>query len=359
MSKVYASGKVFHFPGKLGDMLAGRLTAPIHVRLKPTNRCTHRCWYCCYRNPDLFLSERMNERDEIPRAKMQEIVGDLAAMGVRAVTFSGGGEPLCYPHILEAVRGLLDGGVKVAMLTHGGLLEGEAAELLAGGATWVRVSMDAADRETYARLRGVRPEEFDRVCGNVARFAATAGRRCVLGINLIVTRETSGGVLAFLRMAKALGADHVKVSGAVVSTKAAENAAYLGPFFAEVKSQIAEAVAALAGKTFGIVDKFHLPGGTEESFEPTYARCPFAQCLTVIAADQNVYTCQDKAYTTSGLLGSIRGCSFREFWSSDAVRRRLVELNPSVECRHHCVANGKTLTLLDYLEADQDHVDFV
>jgi hypothetical protein len=82
-------------------------------------------------------------------------------------------------------------------------------------------------------------------------------------------------------------------------------------------------------------------------------------CLTVIGADLNVYTCQDKAYTTGGLLGSIKGRSFRDLWLGDELRQRLRALDPAKDCRHHCVAHGKNLMLLDYLSADEEHLDFV
>jgi len=359
MNELYNNAKIFHFRDKLASLATGRLTSPIHIRLKPTNRCNHRCGYCCYRNKSLFLSELMHERDEIPHEKMEEIIADLGRMGVKAVTFSGGGEPLCYPHIVESIRGLLAQRVKVALLTNGALLAGDVAELLAEHGAWVRVSMDAADPESYARARGVGPREFARVCENVRRFAGTPARKCVLGLNLIVTRENSGSVRAFLEQAKDMGADHVKVSGAVVSTRPDENTAYLAPFFEAVKQQIREAAARLSDARFSVVDKFHMPVSALEAYERAYTRCPFAQCLAVIAADQNVYTCQDKAYTRSGLLGSIRTCSFRELWNSERLHRRLFALDPSRECRHHCVAHAKNLALLDYMEADAEHLDFV
>ena len=359
MARQYSDTKIFHFHEKLTDMAAGRLSAPIHVRLKPTNRCNHRCGYCCYRNPDLYLSERMNERDEIPQEKMREIVEDLVAMGVRAVTFTGGGEPLCYPHVVEAIEGLVDGGVKVAMLTNGGLLKGPAAEVLGGRATWLRVSMDAANGADYARARGVSDGEFDNVCDNIRRFAVDRSRRCVLGVNFIVTAENQGDTLQFLEMMKQLGVDHVKVSGVVVSTSPKGSAEYLMPFYESVKDQVARGAASLDDETFLVIDKFHLPDSTQEGFERHYTWCPFAQCLTVIAADLNVYTCQDKAYTTSGLLGSITDRRFKEAWFSDDLRQKLLDLNPSVQCRHHCVAHGKNLSLLDFLEADEDHLAFV
>lgn len=359
MKNVYSPGKIFHFPDKLADLRAGRVTPPIHVRLKPTNRCNHRCGYCCYRSGKLFLSEKMDERDEIPPAKMAELIEDFAAMGVKAVTFTGGGEPLCCRHILQAFGGLFEAGIKVALLTNGSLLAGEAAELLAARAVWVRASMDAADRDAYARARGVKPAEFDTVCDNLRRFAATPGRRCVLGVNLIVTAENSPGVFSFLRMARDLGVDHVKVSCAVVATDPAENAAYMAPFYEDVKAQVARGASELAGPAFGVIDKFHLPDSDAEGFRRNYTWCPFAQCLTVVAADQNVYTCQDKAYTSAGLLGSIRDRRFRDFWASPELRDRLAALDPSRHCRHHCVAHGKNLSLLEFFDADDDHLDFV
>lgn len=47
-----------------------------------------------YPASQLQLGEGMDIRDKIPEKKMFEITEDLAAVGVEAVTFSGGGEPL-------------------------------------------------------------------------------------------------------------------------------------------------------------------------------------------------------------------------------------------------------------------------
>lgn len=359
MHNVYSSAKIFHFPERLRAIAAGAFPPPIHVRLKPTNRCNHRCAYCAFRNPKLYLSEGMREADEIPPAKLREIITDLVSMDVHAVTFSGGGEPLGHPAFGESVRQLLDGGIKVAVLTNGSRLRGATAELLARGATWVRVSIDAADRDTYARVRSVEPDEFDRVCANVRSFAQFPGRTCVLGMNFIVTRENSAQVFDFLRQAKDMGVDHVKVSEAVVSTIPDTNRRYVDSFYESVKEQLRRAGDSLADERFGIVDKVLLPDAGTESFERTYTWCPMARCLTVIAADQNVYTCQDKAYTASGLLGSIRGRRFVDLWQGEALRKRLREIDPCRECRHHCVAHGKNLALVDYFDADQGHLDFV
>ena len=88
---IYSSLKAMHYHGSLDAMQAGDLPPPVHVRIKPTNVCNHACYFCAYRTDDVSLGEDMVVRDRIPKAKMAEIVDDLLAMGVKAVTFSGGG----------------------------------------------------------------------------------------------------------------------------------------------------------------------------------------------------------------------------------------------------------------------------
>lgn len=362
MSDKYTASKIFHFDSKLKELALKKLTPPIHIRLKPTNRCNHRCHYCCYRNNALFLGELMNETDEIPADKMKQIIADIVGMGVKAVTFSGGGEPLLYSGFSQAVEELANGNVKTAVLTNGSLLKGRAAKVLGDNATWVRVSMDAANKDDYAAARSIKKDAFGEVCENIEQFAKIKRAGCELGINFIVTQKNHKEVFEFLKMMKELGADHVKISEAVVSVEQDKNLEYVAHFRESVKEQIAKGRDLLTEDRFVIIDKIlHRPGSSEggNNYEKGYSQCLFAQCLTVIGADLNVYTCQDKAYTKSGLLGSIQDCSFSEFWSASLTKEKLVNLNPKLICNHHCVAHEKNLALLDYLGTDPDHLEFV
>ena len=359
MSRLYTNTKIFHFHEKLEDMKAGRISVPLHIRIKPTNRCNHRCAYCCYRNPDLYLSELMDEGDEIPQAKMHQLIADLAEMGVRAVTFSGGGEPLCYPHIVEAFEALLLAGIQVAMLSNGSLLKGPAAKVLAQGATWVRISMEGTDSDSYAGFRGVGDREFDRICENIRTFARDKRGDCELGINLVVLQENHRDVFSFLKRMKDLGADHVKISECIVSTSLEENRKYTAPILPAVREQIEQAMDCLVDEQFNVIDRIGEELHSCDSYCKPYTWCPFIQYLTVIGADGNVYACQDKAYARSGMLGSIRDGSFRDLWFSDELKGRLIGLDPREACNHHCVQHQKNLMILDYLAADAAHLAFV
>ena len=112
MGILYTRMKIFHFRDKLESLPreSGLTLAPLHIRIKPTNRCNHSCSYCAYRAEELQLGRDMKLQDFIPREKMLEIVDDIAAMGVKAVTFSGGGDPFCpqvFKKSLLAIRPLL------------------------------------------------------------------------------------------------------------------------------------------------------------------------------------------------------------------------------------------------------------
>jgi hypothetical protein len=95
------------------------------------------------------------------------------------------------------------------------------------------------------------------------------------------------------------------------------------------------------------------------NFDKEYEFCPMASMLTVIGADSNIYTCQDKAYTELGRLGSIKDVSFKDFWFSENNVERLLDFNPKKECSHHCVANTKNIMLNEYLSIDQNHISFI
>lgn len=354
MAILYSNQKFLQFPEHLKALREGRVVAPVHIRIKPTNRCNHNCWFCAYRVDNLQLGQDMDEKDEIPEAKMMEIVDDIVAMGVRAVTFSGGGEPTIYKPLPQVIERLAAGGVRVAALTNGSNLKGRVADAFAAHGTWVRVSVDAWADAPFSKSRGVPDGAFSKLMDNIRAFTARKSR-CVLGVSYIVTKDNCHHIAELCAMMKDAGANHVKVAGAVVDNDIAGNNAYHREITALVREQIARAKA-LEDGTFTVLDHYH---DLEERFEKAYRTCPFLTYLTVIGADQKVYTCQDKAYTALGTLGDIRHRRFKDFWFSEENRARVFGFDPSLACKHHCVTHAKNLAVLEALAIDPEHGLFV
>ena len=354
MDDVYSKLKFLRFRDQLEALENGHVAPPVHVRIKPMNPCDHDCWYCAYHDENLQLGNLMEYKDRLPREKMMEIAAALAEMGVKAVTFSGGGEPLIYPHIAEAVNRLGKSGIKLATLTNGSHLHEDIAEAFARYGTWVRVSIDGWDAESYAKIRKVKLTEFDMVINNMRNFA-NLNSSCVLGINYVIDNQNYGHVLEFAKLMKDAGVNHMKIMGVLVSNEGRESNQYHDAFRETVYDQI-EQVKILEDEKFKIIDHYH---EFPERFDKEYQTCPSMQFLTIIGADSKVYSCHDKAYTELGLLGSIENRRFKDFWYSEENKKRQKEINPSKDCQHHCAEHSRNLMLHEYMSVDQGHMEFV
>ena len=356
MGLLYTKMKIFQFNEKINSLpeSISAIHPPIQVRIKPTNTCNHNCRYCAYRAEHLQLGKDMRLKDSIPKEKMFEIISDLEQMGVKSVTFSGGGEPFCYPHLLETVKKLSATDIKFAALTNGALLKGEIAEVFAHHATWVRVSMDGWDSVSYAGYRGVSENEFKKVTTNLEKFQSFGGK-CYLGVCIIVDRNNSKHITKSIKKFKDIGVKSVKIAPCIISNKAKENNDYHEPLFKKVKEQIGLAIESMGDEDFEIFDSYHTQLGT---FKKEYRWCPYLQILPVIAADCNVYSCHDKAYNlNNGILFSLKDQSFKDAWFSD--KNRFFKINPSLDCDHHCVVNEHNQMIQDFLGIDKEHADFV
>ena len=351
---VYSAVKLFHHADQLAALSQGQVPAPVHVRIKPLNACNHDCWFCAYHAGHLELGSQMSQRDLIPKSKMNEICADLIAMQVKAVTFSGGGEPFLYPHLPEAIESLGAAGIDLGFITNGSRMEGALAEALAAHATWIRISADYWDAESFAQARRRPAAEYIELTRGLKAMVERAPQ-CTLGLSLIVHRDFAPHLAQVCTWAKDLGLHHVKVAACVVSMDPKEQAAYIQTFAGAVSEQL-ELAARLSDGHFAVLNHFH---GDLEGFDRSYHMCPMASLLTVIGADLQVYTCQDKAYTESGRLASLTEQGFRTAWFASETQARLRAIDPALHCRHHCVAHSKNLTLLDFLNAPVGHRNFV
>ena len=338
--KVYSDLKVFHYPKFIRHLTTGK-NSPLHIRIKPTNRCNHKCYYCSYTNPKQSLGKDMKQTDFIPYEKMMETMDDLINMDVKAVTFSGGGEPTCYPYLQEVLERLSQSKVKFAMLTNGALLSGKVAELFSKYGSWVRISIDGWNRESYKIYRGA--DDFDKVISNMANFNTT---KCDLGLNIVVNKENAEHLYDIVKLT--LGyVRNIKISSCVVHDNIEENILYHSKINKTVEEELKR-----------IKENFSTPINYTHhtqicGFSKDYTWCPNIQLQPVIGADQNIYSCHDKAYTQEGLLGSIKELNFKEAWETSMK----FQINPAKDCNHHCMAHSKNKVLLDFLSTS--HQEFV
>jgi MoaA/NifB/PqqE/SkfB family radical SAM enzyme len=359
----YSHLKIFGFPEKIRAFQERRITAPIYVRIKPTNRCSHACHWCVYsdghtrpkdRPEDHLLSrmhETMRERDVMPAAKAIELINDLARMGTKAVTFSGGGEPLIHPAIGAIMFEALGRGLDLSIITNGQHLHGASAAILRR-AKWVRVSMDYADADQMVQSRNVPARFFEEVIGNIRAFASAKDPSCDLGVNFIVTRENHRELVIVADLLRGIGVENVRFSPVYLEGFRQ----YHEPIAAQVRRQLEAIQADLVNDRFTVNSSYDIDSPAKVPHRP-FHRCLYMQTVPVVGADLNVYACHNTAYSAHGLIGSIRDRKFSELWFSEEARKVFESFNPSAVCNHEC-ANHAKVELFNQL-ADGSSDNFV
>jgi organic radical activating enzyme len=111
---------------------------PIHIQLLPTNKCNMNCTFCSCSSRDKDL--------EIDISMAKTIIDKCKKAGTKAVTITGGGEPLMYPYFAELLDYFHMNSIKIGLVTNGLLLHKTPKETL-DKITWCRISND--DQRTF------------------------------------------------------------------------------------------------------------------------------------------------------------------------------------------------------------------
>lgn len=349
----YSEWKIFYHTDHINKLLKGERPGPIYIRMKPTNICNQRCYYCAYADDSLFDGRKVDSRQSIPWEIMEKTLYEMKEMGVKAVTFSGGGEPLCYPSVMDMLRTVETLGMDYSMITNGQALRGEAADYLKK-AKWIRVSFDAAKRETYEGIRGV--NTFDQILNNIENFARIKEATCTLGINCVVTHNNANEIFDICRLVKERGADNIKLSPILVKS---QEEAYHREIKDLVMNQIEEAKKKLENEQFRIIDKYSNDIALNDSCEKEYSQCYIQNFFAVIAADSKVYRCHQCAYTQKGEIGDLSENSFKEIWYAQETIDKINHFNPQQECGFRCAFDERNRLLNDFIHMDKNHVNFI
>ena len=296
-----------------------------------------------------------NPRRQLATEKVIEILDDCEAMGVRAIQFTGGGEPTAHKDHHQLFGAVLDRGMELALVTNGTMLTKESIDLLGSCASWVRISLDAGNEDTYAAVRHVPKAQFSKALAAIGHLAAhkkKTGSNLVLGVGFVVTPDNWLDVIEATMKAKALGADNIRIS-AMFSQ---EDERPYEHFYSEARDLIGQAKEC-ATPDFAVIDRFGDRVDDLKAKSPDYERCGYQHFTTYIGGDQNVYRCCNTAYNLHGLLGSIETRRFAEFWMSEETQRALYEFHaPSCE---RCQFNAINKVIAYGAQSDPEHADFV
>lgn len=298
------------------------------------NLVVHNCAYRMsgYSSNQLFNAKKPdgtfthNPNRMLPTALVEQILTDSQAMGIRAIQFSGGGEPTIHPDCERLMTRAQSMGFDTALVTNGLHLTklGDTAVKT----KWLRVSIDAATADTYAIVRPSFGGKLERSKQNffkcIKELEAAIARRnalgtdCVIGAGFVVQEANWREMAQFCKLMREIGVDNVRISGAFTPKGDSYHAAYR-----EEALALEREAAALSRSGFTVHARF-----TEKlddlAARPDYKDCWYQQFTTYIGGDGNLYRCCVQSYNRHGLLGNIvEAGGFKALWDSEAKKAKI------------------------------------
>ena len=316
-------------------------TLPRSLYLETTNRCDSKCQTC------IRTFRSLEPPADLTLEQVKAITEQFSVL--ERVVLHGIGEPLLNREIFEIVAYLKTRAATVLFNSAAiSLTATRALRLIQSGLDEYRVSLDAATRQTYRRLRGV--DQFDRVVANVRRLVQLErGRsRSAPRVSLWFTasRANLDELLAFVRLAADLGVDEVYVQRLVfngLGLATAENALHgrLQRQEQEVLDQAQELARGLgvALRASGLTTPLASLKGEMSSPRP-WAGCQRPWTLSYVTANGNVLPCCISPWVARDyqalILGNALAEPFADIWNGERYRRFRIDFeseSPPDPCR--------------------------
>jgi radical SAM protein with 4Fe4S-binding SPASM domain len=301
-------------------------TLPRSLYLEATNRCDSECQTC------IRTFNTLEPPKDLTLDAVQRLVEQFPVL--ERVVLHGIGEPLLNKQIFAIVAYLKTKGITVLFNSDAiSLTRARAAQLIDSGLDEYRVSMDAATRETYARIRGV--DQFDRVLRNLAALLALQQQQdChIPRVSLWFTtlKANLDELPSFIRLAAWLGVPEVNAQRLVFNGYGlAVQEQSLHRRLEEREHGIIVEAEALA-REHGIA--FKASGATtplQSLHGPTSEQRPWAGCqrpwtLSYVTANGNVLPCCISPWTTRNyrhlVLGNALSTDFAQIWNGERYQQ--------------------------------------
>ncbi|HNQ35847.1 MAG TPA: radical SAM protein [bacterium] len=346
------SHKLIYHPERVAAWLAGKDIYPIYLEIGPAGSCNHRCIFCALD----YLGYRKNL---LETGRLKSFLGEAARKGVKSVMYAGEGEPLLHREIAGIINHTRGLGIDVALTTNGVLFKPELARECLGSLTWMKVSLDAATPETYARVHGCPPGDWRRVMENLKAAVALRAERkyaATIGVQLLLLPENCEEVAELAGQLQAIGADYLVVKPYSQHPKSGHRRpkGFNYARFQKLERELEQ----FQTDRFQVFFRARAMGKLNRA--RTYRRCLGLPFWAYLDAAGNLWACSAYLGDRDFLYGNIYQATLGEIWTGRRrreVQARVARMDTG-RCREICRLDEINAYLWE-LKHPSAHVNFI
>lgn len=348
------SHKLIYHVGRVNDWLEGKNVYPIYAEISPSGTCNHRCTYCALD----FMGYQPRFLDtEMLKTRLTEMGG----LGLKSVMFAGEGEPFLHKNMAEIVNHTKKSGIDVAFTTNGALMKDSIIDRILGDTTWIKVSINGATKETYAKIHRTHQDDFDRVIKNMtyaAKLRKEKGYDCALGMQLMLLPENQHEAAPLAKLAKEIGMDYLVIK------PYSQHPLSKTQIYKDIKysdyEHLSETLEGISNDKFSVIFRMKTMKKWDEKSK-NYKHCLALPFWSYIDAGGNVWGCSMFLGNESFLYGNLYDNTFKDIWEGQkrADSRKMCEESLDTDdCRVNCRMDEINRYLWD-LQNKPEHVNFI
>ncbi len=338
-TKQFASDKILRHHNRVKEFFETGKSRPITVEFDMSNFCNHNCPYCF----GYYL--RKENQAMMSRKEAFDILDQIREADAKAVTFTGGGDPLTNKITPESIEYAHNLGMDVALITNGLALTKEISERLVKICTWIRISVDADSPETYKKTHGVSSKHWHQMIQNTKVLVSSKKNTksdCTIGIGYLTMPETldKQKMINFTKMFKEIGVDYVQFRPIMPRWDDPKD------IHEDDSLELIKECLKYADDNFDVLyskPKYALLKLSKDRWRP-YKECLGANFAPTVCADKKMYVCCHHRGIKKYELGDLSKQSFKEIWST---RQKVFDKIDFKDCPYLCRDNPFNIILWD------------
>lgn len=344
---------IYHVP-RVNDWLNGEITYPIYMEMSPSGACNHRCTYCAL---DFMEYQKRYLNTNILKERLTE----MGELGLKSVMYAGEGEPFLHKDIAEIIKHTKKSGIDVSITTNGVLLNESLADEIVADVEWIKVSINGATKDTYAKIHRSKPDDLETVINNMkyaVKIRSENGYKCALGMQLLLIPENQHEAEPLAELARDIGMDYLVIKP-YSQHPLSKTDRYKSVKYNEY-TNLADALVKFNTSEFNVIFRMKTMKKWDDAGR-NYNRCIALPFWSYVDAGGNVWGCSVYLGDERFFYGNINESRFKEIWEGE---RRLKSLRwveeefDAGQCRINCRMDEVNRYLWE-LKHPAAHVNFI
>ena len=328
---------------------------PIYIEITPIGSCNHRCTFCSVD----YIGYKSIKQDE---AILSSRITEMSKLGVKSIMFAGEGEPTLYkplPNILDLCTSV---GIDTSLTTNAVVMNEKTTENYVKNCKWIKVSINAGDRDVYAQIHQTKAEDFDKVIANLAmasKIKKAKNYDCTIGAQMLLLPENKDSAISLTKKMAEIGIDYLVIKPYTQSLYG-ESRKYEGLTYENMMA-LEDELKKYETNIFKVIFRANTMKKLEETKQP-YEKCySTPNFWAYLMADGSLYSCSAFLQNDKFSLGNINTQTFQEIWEGEKRKQNSYYVQNDLDismCRKNCRMDEVNRYLWT-LKNPNSHVNFI